>query len=166
MRFYWNIDAAGAVPLTQRLTRRLNGFQVPFRFKALTYSSQYDRTDPAILYVEKRYFQIAALLALETHQELASHLGAEVGLFTKPLAPGLGLAEDPGNGESFGMHRCRLVAEGLWQAFHQQLSDSPARLATVLDRFRGEGLDLDRPHLGPGSADLYTIPRATGVEKG
>ena len=32
------------------------------------------------------------------HRAVSPHLRPEVPLFTKPLAPGLGLAEDPDNG--------------------------------------------------------------------
>jgi hypothetical protein len=40
-------------------------------------------------------------------------------VFTKFLAPGLGLAEDPGQGDSFGQHRCRLLADAMILAYEQ-----------------------------------------------
>ena len=44
---------------------------------------------------------------------MSEKLNVRVPAFTKHLAPGLGFAEDPGTiRDSFGTHRCRLLAEG------------------------------------------------------
>ena len=51
------------------------------------------------------------------------------------LAPGLSLVEDPNNGESFGMNRCRIFAEGIWNAFAKGLTDRDSRLHEVKQRF-------------------------------
>lgn len=51
-----------------------------------------------------------------------------VPLFTKPLAPGLGLAEDPGDRLSFGQSRCRIAAEGLVRAHAQGVTDTAGRV--------------------------------------
>ena len=68
-------------------------------------------------------------------------------VFTKTLAPGLGVAEDPGYTESFGQHRCRLLAEGLVRGHEQRIHNLEDRLRVVSDCFRAEGLDLDPPFL-------------------
>jgi lantibiotic modifying enzyme len=77
--------------------------------------------------------------------------------FTRLLAPGLGLAEDPGDGDSFGMHRCRLLADALVTAHEQGAHSVEARVDAVLDRFAREGINPDRPYLNPGSDDRYTF---------
>jgi hypothetical protein len=76
-------------------------------------------------------------------------------MFTKPLAPGLGLAEDPGGGLSFGQSRCRVVAEGLYRCQAEGAADLDARLRVVAGVMRERGLDPLRPWLEPGSADDY-----------
>ena len=57
------------------------------------------------------------------------------------------MAEDPGSGESFGQHRCRLIAEALASAE----GDRNGRALAVLRRFHEEGIDPEFPHLRPGS---------------
>ena len=61
-RIYWHIAEEGAVPLTRAVTTLLNRYQVPFRFKTLSYSGVYTRADAAVLYFAARYYQIVARL--------------------------------------------------------------------------------------------------------
>ena len=79
------------------------------------------------------------------------HLGPATPLFARRLRAGVGQAEDPAGGESFGQHRCRIVAEGLWNAYVEQASTREARLACVVAQFERHGLSLRRPHLNAGS---------------
>lgn len=158
VRFYWAVRDTGAAALLRALVGALNRFGVPFRFKCLSRRSAYPRTDAAVLYAGRRYFHLAAELALELHGGLAAHLGAETPLFTRRLAPGLAFAEDPATGESFGMHRCALLAEGLLSAFFQGARSPEERLREVEAAFRRRGVELERPHLNPGSPHRYELP--------
>jgi len=90
---------------------------------------------------------------------------APVPLFTRRLRAGIGVAEDPGNGESFGMHRCRLAADAIVAAWWQGRADPEARFEAVEARFRLYGLTLDRPYLAPGSVDFFdaAIPAAVAA---
>jgi hypothetical protein len=155
VRLYWNVRADGAARLIGGVTQALNRYAVPFRCKCLSVPSYYDRTDAAVLYLGKRHYRIAAALLAESYPKLRPLLDQPTPLFSKPLADGLGLAENPRSGESFGMHCCRLVAEAICAA-HARASDTPqARLDAIAAAFAGAGQSLDRPYLNPGSADRY-----------
>jgi len=92
-----------------------------------------------------------------TYPAIARHLKPAIPALTKRLADGLGLAEDPGpGGDSFGMHRCRLLADAVVRA-HEHSGPGGARLSDVETRFAEEGLSLDRPYLNPRSADDYAL---------
>ena len=147
IRFYWNVTAEGAPSLVACITQSFNRFQVPFRLKCLTSRAQLDRCDGAVLYLPQRTFDIGIRLARRAHAEVAPHLRPETCLFARPVAPGLGFAEDPVTRESFGMTRCRQVAEGIVAA--QQAGDESieARTNAIAQRFRREGVDPDRPWL-------------------
>lgn len=160
LRLYWNVRAEGAPRLLAALTQRLNTFQVPFQLKTLTQPDQYaQRTDGSVLYVNRRFFPIVARLYIDLAPALADDLEADVPLFTKPLAPGLGLAEDPGTGDSFGLSRCRILAGALFMAHVRGAYTPQARLAEVEAHFSSHGLTLDRPYLNPGSTDRYELPQ-------
>ena len=154
-RLYWNVRAEGAAPLMRSVTRGLNRFQVPFRMKCLTNTSFYTRNDAAVLYVDKRFYRVTARVLANVHEEVACHLRPDAPLFTKPLADGLALAEEPYTGESFGMQRCRMLAEGILSAHARGLRDEASRLEEVERHFAAYGLRLEAPYLNPRSVDQY-----------
>ena len=158
VRFYWNSPEHGAVPLTHWVTQTLNRYQLPFRFKCLTSSGGYSRVDSAVLYVNKKFFRFTAELIASGYEKLQSVLRPDTPLFARQLAPGLGLAEDPGNGESFGMNRCRILAAGFFSAFSKGISDEQHKLEEVVHSFSAGGFDLKNPYLNPHSADFYDTP--------
>ena len=158
VRAYWNVNAEGAPHLVRLLSERLNRFQVPFRMKCATLPGEYGRTDVAVVYLAKRAFPFFAGLLRSVYPEIRPFLGEEVPLFSRRLAPGIGIAEDPGNGESFGQHRCRVVAEACWSAFLEGRQDPGTLLGEVRRRLATAGVDPDRPWLNAGSLDVYDPP--------
>jgi len=163
IRFYFNCTAQGTPELVAYITSTLNLYQVPYRMKALTDASQYTRTDSMVLYCARRYFQVVARIVECLPAAAGRHLASAVPLFTKRLRAGVGLAEDPGNGESFGMNRCRLTAEGLVDASMQGYRELASRLRAVEARFTLNGLKLEQPYLRPGSVDLFEVADAGGA---
>jgi hypothetical protein len=81
-------------------------------------------------------------------------------LFALRLAPGVSLAEDPGNGESFGMHRCRLAAQGVWAAWRDGMRGADARLSAVETAFAQAGVDPARPWRGLASPAGWEVAHA------
>jgi len=93
----------------------------------------------------------------ETYAQVRAHLRPETPIFAKALAPGLGLAEDPADGMSFGISRSGTTAEGLWDAFVRGVTSPAERLAVIEERFASKGLSLATSHLNPGSTQAYAI---------
>jgi hypothetical protein len=163
-RAYWNLSPEGAPRLVRLLSERLNRFHVPFRVKCATLRGEYERTDVAVLYLTKRFFPVFGELLRDIYPELRRYLGEEVPLFARRFAAGVGVAEDPGNGESFGQHRCRVLAETCWSGFTRGDQSPESLLAELRQRFAAAGTDPDRLHLNAGSLDLYEPP--PGLENG
>ena len=156
IRIYWHIRPHAAPLLVEQLTRALNRFQLPFQLKCLAAPAHYWRRDSlAILYLSARYYALAHALLAEIHPAVAAHLAPEVPLFTRQLAPGVALAEDPGGVESFGQTRCRLVAEGLYNALARGRTSEEDRLEAVHIAFARAGIDLADPHRNSGSTADY-----------
>lgn len=158
VRLYWNITFEGAPRLIGLLTSRLNRFHVPFRLKFATARSQFVRTDVSVVYLTKRFFRIAAELMLDVHPEIEDALDEEVPLFSKRLAKGLGVAEDPGTGESFGQSRCLRLAESIWNCHLRGEETTDARLEEFRRLLKEGGIDPERTHLNAGSLDWYQLP--------
>lgn len=164
VRIYWNVSDAGAPTLVHHLAGALNRYGVPFRFKTLSRRTAYVRSDAAVLYVNRRFFHISAELAdAEVRPRLAPFLRPETPLFTRALFPGIALAEDPETGESFGMARCRVLAEALWEAREEEVDTLDGRMEIVARRYEAEGVDLERPYLNAGSTDRYDLPAAAAA---
>jgi hypothetical protein len=154
VRFYFHASASGAPDLIGELTGRLNRYQVPFRMKALNDPAMYTRTDAIVLYVARRHHRITVQIVRDLPATVLDSLRSSTPLFTVALAPGIGVAEDPNTGESFGMHRCRLVAEGIVDALQGGDSSIQGRLRAVAARFEKNELQLETPHLGAGMTGL------------
>jgi HopA1 effector protein family len=159
VRYYWNIKREGAVPLVRELTSRLNKYQVPFRLKILNHPGMLGRSDAAILYLGRRYYRAAAEICRETHDKVRDVLDEPVPLFTLRLAKGLAFAEDPGTQESFGMMRCRLLAESLCAGFSEGRTAEADRLERVRQHFLASGISLEQPFLNSGSVASYEFPQ-------
>lgn len=142
------------------VTEQLNREGIPFKTKVLSNPHQYLRADAGVLYVDQRDFGRLRPIIKQLYDDLRTGLNAPVPMFTKRLAPGLGLAEDPGGGLSFGQSRCRTAAEGLRRCWTEGLRQPEARLHLVTEVFREKGLDPMRLYLAQGSADRYTIDLA------
>jgi hypothetical protein len=158
VRFYWNLRPEAAVPLMQGLTRELNCARLPFRFKVVNDRGAFTRCDAAVLYVSKSDYAAVAQIVEQIYSKMSERLNERVPAFTKRLAPGLGFAEDPGTKhDSFGTHRCRLLAEGMFRAWQQGRESLPDRLEIVDAHFAKNEISLETPFLNPGSADIYEL---------
>ena len=158
VRFYWNLRPEAAVPLMEELTRELNSARLPFRFKVVNDRGAFSRCDAAVLYVLKSNYAPVAQIVERIYSKISERLNERVPAFTRRLAPGLGFAEDPGTKhDSFGTHRCRLLAEGMFRAWRLGRKSLPDRLRIIEAHFAEHKISLEAPHLNPGSADIYGL---------
>ena len=141
VRVYWNVAARAAVALVEALTRGLNQVGIPFQLKVLTEPLRYDRVDPAVLYLPRADYPRSLPVLAAVYQRLGSWIRSPVSLMVKQIAPGVGLAEDPGDGSSYGEHRSRLLA-GLV-------------IEERLGSLESLGYRLDALYLNPGSIDDF-----------
>jgi hypothetical protein len=160
VRFYFHAPSDVAPALLDYLTGTLNRYQVPFRMKALTEPAAYQRSDAVVLYVSRRHYEITGRLVLDIPSDVAEQLRKSTPFFSRRFQDGVGLAEDPNTGESFGMHRCRMVAEGVVDAWMRSDQSVEGRLAAITARFAANSCNLDLPHLSPGSVDLQEISKS------
>jgi hypothetical protein len=163
MRFYLNARHAGAAEVARLVCGTFDARGVPFQFKCLSGASDYVRRDSAVLYMGKRYARVAVDLLGQLYPHLRGYLRAETPMLAKPLAPGLALAEDPDADDSFGTHRTRAIAEGLYDAFRHDRHTEAERLAAVLRAFEAQNISTEKPHLNakpddPFGLDLLELP--------
>ena len=156
VRVYWNIGRSGAPRLVGELAARLNGERVPFRLKVANHAYRLDRCDAAVLYLRGDVFRGSIGALREIAAALSAHLRPQIPAFTLALAPGVGLAEDVGNG-SFGQRRCALLAEGIVLADQQRIVSADERLDAVVACFADAGVSIDAPYLEPSLAGRHVL---------
>nr|AVH79607.1 hypothetical protein [Nostoc sp. PCC 9205] len=159
VRIYFNVSPDGAVAIMQSLTQQLNQAEIPFSFKVLYNPSDYERYDSGVLYFTKQHYSLIRGCLQSIYAQHQSHFRAETPLFTKVLAPGLSLAEEPNRKfaaqESFGQNRCRIVANGLVDALQQGQTTPEGRMTAILEQFKLLGVTLQQPYLNADSEDVY-----------
>lgn len=156
----FNLTPEGAIALMHYLTQKLNALFIPFSFKVLSDPDEYRRYDAGILTLEQQHYervrqtlQDGFATAMLTQ---LTHFHSPVPLFTKPLAPGIGLAEEPeSDSRDFGMNRCELVVDALLSVWQTEQDSPKGRMKAIEQQFSQQGIDLQRPYLNPGSEDVY-----------
>jgi HopA1 effector protein family len=145
VRVYWNVTTSGALALVGALATRLNGDGAPFRLKVGDHPHRLKRCDAAVLYLLGDVFRAMRPALGEVAAALRDRVDPEIPAFTLPFAPGVGLAEDPG--ESFGVARCALLADAIVRAHEHGIASGDERLAAVAARFAQAGVEIDAPYL-------------------
>lgn len=157
-RLYLNVSCAGAPTLVAEVTSALNRSRVQFRLKVVDHPERFPRRDSAVLYMHAADLRHRRRLLGGVVEACAEGLKPGTPVFTKPLAAGVGLGEERGgDGVSFGMRRCLVLAEGVVDAHERRIRDLPGRLLLVERHFADAGIDLDAPYLERESVDGYSL---------
>jgi hypothetical protein len=143
IRLYWNYELAYLPALIRRLTSLLAESDRPWMLKVAGRRETHVRADAAVLYLTRDAVGEMAPALDEISLDLSAHARPGAPPLALPVRPGLAVAVDPGENESFGQHRCRLIVEALHDG---DLSDPSAAVGAILDHMRGVGIDADRPH--------------------
>jgi len=158
-QIYFNLTSEGAIALMDSLTLQLNAAEIFFSFQVLYNPSAYKRYDSGVLYFERNDYPAVRKVLQGVYLEHQSYFQPEIPLFTKFLAPGLGLAEEPNEKfaaqENFGMNRCQIVASSLLSAWEKGDNSTEERMKAIAEHFTQLNIDLQRPYLNPRSQDIY-----------
>ena len=135
-----------------RVVTALDGYGVGFRAELAGDPAACARADAAVVTVDRGDAATLARVALRVRERAPFALAPAVPAFTRRLAPGIGLADEPADGSPFGRHRCRLVAGGLVAAGRG--ADAGARRIAVLRAITAAGLDPAALHLDAGQPEF------------
>jgi hypothetical protein len=143
-RVYVNTRAA-AVP---RLLREITSALVDFTFclKCSVYPYVYRRVDAMVIYHDRDARDAVVAALLDRSAALAPLLDPAVPPLTGLVRPGLSVADEVGDGRSYGEGRCHLIADAIaarrpdWTAL-----DLAARREVLAAALIESGLDLEKP---------------------
>lgn len=143
LRLYWNISLKHLPSLVARLTGVLWDEERPWMLKCATDLEVHARCDATVLYLSLQAIDELADAIDAIAAEFAPHARVGAPPLTLPIHPGVAVAVDPAPTESFGEHRCRLIAESLAADLPD---DDHAAVAAVAGTLDAANIDLARPH--------------------
>jgi HopA1 effector protein family len=157
VELYFNFTPDAAVAIAPNLTRELNKLGIPFQFAMLHNPDLFHRADAGILSLPQAGYLAAQTALTQIYQAHQANFSPQVPLFTKQLAPGLGLAEVPNSPDPFGLKRCELLAIGLLTAMEQDRTLATDKLDVIRQQFATAGIDWLQPYLNPAASDCYGL---------
>jgi hypothetical protein len=158
LRLYWSVRPAHVARLIETLTANLD-FGAPWALKAPLLAERLQHPDAVVLYVAASAWEQLQPAIATSIRRSASSLRDEPPALTLVVAPGVGLAEDPGD-ESFGTQRCRVIAEGLAQALSRG-ADTPTELCRAAESaLARHGISIAAPYVSSGSRSEYRLAAA------
>jgi hypothetical protein len=140
-RLYLAVAPGSEIEAVRRFARLADPAE-SWSIKFLTGPHRAGRRDPAVLYLERERPLDSGWVAAIA-DALAGSLDGEPPPLTRPMAPGVAWAEDPGGGLSFGEHLCRLLAAAAQAP--GALDDETGWRAAAAGAFESAGLDIARP---------------------
>jgi len=154
VRLYWNTDGHGMPVLVNAISTTLNTYCVPFLFKCLSSPALYGRRDAAVLYLHKKHAKVVNHLLPGIYNTVKDHMNDSIPGFTKRIAAGLGYAEGPASGDSFGIDRCRIVARGLISGLFANASKHAQYADIIAGQFQRVHIDPLKPYLSNNALDV------------
>ncbi|MDP2291729.1 MAG: T3SS effector HopA1 family protein [Actinomycetota bacterium] len=140
-RVYWNTTPESAVSVVAALTELLVDSDVGWQLKCLSTPDLYARPDSTVLYLLHGDLCMLAGLLSDVHRSLRDGLAAGTPALARPLARGVAWAAQPPNGDSFGEHRCGLLARAALEG------GSPSEVAEQFaSHLRAADIDPAAPH--------------------
>lgn len=155
---YFNFSPEGAVNFMKGLTTELNAFKVFFTFLVSYNPAYYGGYYSGFLRFYKNDYELIRQVLNKVYTENKFFFNNCVPIFTKTLAPGVGLVEEPEYEpiKDFGLNRCSIITNALMEAHKNGNESKESRMKYILKHFNQLGIDIEHPYLNPNSEDIYT----------
>lgn len=148
-RVYFHATADGAPTVVAAITGLLVEADIAWQLKVLTVPAGYGRADAAVLYVGHGALVELAGELVALHRRLGTALAEPTPPMARRVAGGMAWAAQPPGDDSFGDHRCRLLARAALTCIDSCI-DGCIDGRDVLDHFVAElaaaGIDASAPH--------------------
>jgi hypothetical protein len=157
IRTYLNLNWRGRVRAARGIADTLDRYETPYCMKVMVDQDSQGRPDAFTLYFDERYLRIVMSAVRDVALLVSEDLGIATPLFTKRVADGIAMAQEPVTSTSFGIDRCAAVAEGVRRAWRRGRVDFSSRLESTLQVLDESAIDAERPYLRIGDADRFEL---------
>ncbi|MCP4264495.1 MAG: hypothetical protein GY777_02785 [Candidatus Brocadiaceae bacterium] len=149
-RIYLALTQTGAIEFV-RNCKILMDINKGIQVKVSANSNMFNRADAGVIYVPKEYYLEVQDAIYDFIERIKPHLRDEKPAMTFSLGYGISVAESPKNGQSFGQHRCDLIAKALLRKGVKSKEDIIDGMRSV---FVDEGIDIKKPYTRKDSIKL------------
>jgi hypothetical protein len=154
VQIYFNFTPDAAIATMSQLSQALNKLGIPFQFAILHDPALFYRYDTGALWLPQAGYSTAQSHLEQIYRSHQAEFSPQVPLFTKQLAPGLGIAE-VSTAANFGLQRCEIIAAGLLAAIDRDRQSIDRKLDLVCQELTLNGIDWQQPHLNSTEIDPY-----------
>ena len=147
LRVYWNSSVDGVTAIVKAITAVLEDLNLPYTMKCPSEPALFGRRDALVLYLAPDAWSAAKEGLRRACEQTASCVRPETPPLTLRLAPGVALAEDPGDGTSFGQSRASAVAEGVLEVITTGTISTEDMIAILARRLEANRISPARPFL-------------------
>ena len=158
IRLYWNCPPQAAALLVGGVTTVLERLGLAFSLKCPVEASLFGRDDAVVLYLAPEAFELSKGELRTVYESLVPWLEDRVPPLTFRLGRGVGLAQDPADGQSYGQSRCLAVAASLVGADLAGVSDESDLVAAIVEQFPSHGVSATQPYLGVDASPDLVAP--------
>jgi HopA1 effector protein family len=153
IQIYFNFTPDAAISIAQKLTWELNQLAIPFQFAILHNPELFYRYDAGTLWLSQAGYFATRMILAQIYRSHQAQFFSNIPIFSKQLAPGLGLVEVPTTSVTFGMQRCELIATGLLTAMAKSQTLAADKLHLVRQEFADANIDWRQPYLNSSASD-------------
>lgn len=162
LRVYLSFDSEASLDAVGQFCRCADAAELRYSLKAIGRALDYTRTDNVVIYLDHDDFPVLKDALADIAAQYSDRVvHAKASIFCKQLHPGIAIAEEPksaGAGESFGLHRSRLLAEAAARARSNAGSEdiTPEDIeASIRSRFSQDDVSANLPFLSFSWVDNY-----------
>jgi HopA1 effector protein family len=157
VQLFFNFTPSAAIEIMHELTQALNELSIPFQFAILHNPALFYRYDTGSLWLSKPCYLATQTLLQRIYKARLASFYPNIPLFSKQLAPGLGIAETLTISDTFGEQRCQLLAMSLVASMDQDRQLHTSKLNIIHQTFAAAGINWLQPHLNPYASDIYSV---------
>jgi len=145
VRLYLSVSNQQVGFVLNAVTAALNTQKFKYLLKCPSQEANYTRVDSLIYYIEGKDWERIEQFSLEIAEKIQPYLRESTPPLTLKVAPGIALAEDPGNNLSYGQKQCRALASGILKLIDEKLPVNSDPIAILMAALQSKNTNPTSP---------------------
>lgn len=154
---YLNFQSSAAINALNFFSLNLNKEKILHSFQILHNPLNYNRRYVAILRFDRSAYDQISFYIHNFHLQHSCFFENTVPILTKTIMPGVAVSERPNDESSFGLNRCRIIANAIADEFRYGNGTIESKTKFIIKSLEESYVDVNKPYLNPNSEDIYKV---------